>query len=72
MKRMKLNVPDDLMVDIRDGMLTLNSGDKQVMLTLGARHGVFGRGPVSWRMLQLAYLMPALAQFEPQPNPQDP
>ena len=60
---MKMTVPDDLIVDIRDGRLVLSSGARAVTLSLG-RHGPFGGGPVLWRRLQQAYLMPALAQFD--------
>jgi hypothetical protein len=53
--------PDDLVVDIRQGVLWLWSGNRMVELNI---KDVFRDGPVSWTALMRRYLNPALAQFK--------
>ena len=58
-----MQIPDNLHIYIRGGVLWLTSGTHIVELKIGGRVGVFAGGPLSWREVQVRYLEPALAQF---------
>lgn len=51
-----MKVPADLTIEIRNQQIVLSSGGRSVVM--------FAHGPISWERLSLAYLQPALAQFE--------
>lgn len=56
-------VPDDLVVDMRNGRITLTSGQRVVEIVAAGRNGPFANGPISWKRLMLAHIEPALWQF---------
>ncbi len=55
-----MDIPSDLVVDIRDQKITLTLGDRTVTIDNSGRFGPFSKGPAKWSDLRFRYLEPAI------------
>jgi hypothetical protein len=58
-----MDIPDDLTVDVRDGLIKLASNGKFLTIEHGGRHGIFMNGPLPWSIVVERWLRPALSQL---------